>query len=333
MKNYSSITKASSRQTSNRRISILLGIGVLLLSLFFVGAFVVRPVVELVTTPVLYVQSWIRSSDAVIPSLLRDRSALTNQIAELRQSLMESSYDDEEISRLRAENDSLRTLLGEDEDKRVLAKVIAKPGMVPYDTMVIDAGSNEGITEHAPVFIGDSVVIGYVQKVFPETSVVLLVTSPGLESTAYVLGPNIYATAVGQGGGVLRLGVPQGIELSEGNVVIVPTLSGAMFGEVVAVESESARPEQYGFVTLEEALSTVYMVSVGTRPITPQSFSEVQEIIANTERRLLTTDVPVDMLLGTATTSSSTASTTEELEEDVSGAPQNTATDDANESA
>jgi hypothetical protein len=280
--------------------------------LFFMLSFLMKPLVELVVTPVVYVQHWVQDSEAVIPSFVRDRAALSNQIAELRQTLIERSYDQNTITALQAENAQLEALLGAEGERRHVANVLAKPGTVPFDTVVIDRGSNDGIQERAPVYIGDSVAIGYVEKVFPETSVVVLVTSPGMESTVYVLGPNIYTTAVGQGGGVLRVGVPQGIELAEGNTVIIPAISSAIFGAVVAVDSEPARPEQYGFVTLEAALSTLYVVSVGDQPVEPLSFSQVQDIIAESKRDLLKTEVPPDMLidLSDATSTASTTATT-----------------------
>lgn len=285
---------------------------------FFALSFLIKPLVELVVAPVVYVQHWVQDSEAALPSFVRDRVALANQIAELRQTITERSYDQNTITALQAENAKLEALLGAEGEVRTVANVIAKPGTVPFDTIVLDKGSNDGIMERAPVYIGDSVAIGYVEKVFPETSVVVLVTSPGMESTVYVLGPDIYTTAVGQGGGVLRVGVPQGIDLAEGNTVIIPAISSAIFGAVVAVDSEPARPEQYGFVTLEAALTTLYMVSVGNAPVESLSFSEVQDIIAASKRDLLKTDVPPEMLIDltdATSTASTTATTSPELGE------------------
>ncbi len=311
MKHYSSTTKVNSRRTSNSTLGPLFIVGSVVLVLFFFLSFLLRPLSELLVTPVIYMKHWVEDSEAVIPTFIRDRTALSNQIAELTQIITERSFDRSTIVELQAENKELQALLGADGERRTVANVLAKPGTVPFDTLVLDKGSEDGIVEQAPVYIGDSVVIGYIEKVFPQTSVVLLVTSPNVESTVYVLGPNIYTTAVGQGGGVLRVGVPQGIELSVGNTVIIPSISSALFGEVVAIDSEPSRPEQYGFVTLEEALSTLYLVAVGEAPIKPMSFSEVQEIIAGARRDLLKVDVPPEMLIDvTSATSSATSSAT-----------------------
>jgi len=309
MKNYSSTTKVNSRRTSNRTLGPLFIVGGVVVVLFFMLSFLLRPLAELVVTPVVYLKHWVEDSEAVIPTFMRDRAALSNQIAELTQIITERSFDQSTIAELQAENKELEALLGAEGEMRMVANVLAKPGTVPFDTIVLDKGSSDGIVEKAPVYIGDSVVIGYVEKVFPETSVVLLVTSPNVETTVYVLVTNIYTTAVGQGGGVLRVGVPQGIELTIGNTVIIPSISSALFGEVVAVDSEPSRPEQYGFVTLEEALSTLYVVAVGEDPIEPVSFSEVQEIIAGARRDLLTVDVPPDMLIDVTSATSTVTST------------------------
>lgn len=210
------------------------------------------------------------------------------------------AYDlalEEEVRYLQTENASLRQRLGSEDERRIAAGVIGRPAALPYDVLVIDRGEEDGVIKDAPVYAGEYHVIGFVAAVYRHSSVVALVTTPGFTSTVFVYGPNIYTTAEGQGGGVIRIHVPQGINLNAGDMVVMPSLSPGIYGTITAVDSVPSRPEQYGYVTSDTPIGSLRHVAVGTRPLSPISFEEAREAVDAARRELLSVPVPEGILI------------------------------------
>ncbi|OGG86035.1 hypothetical protein A2392_01030 [Candidatus Kaiserbacteria bacterium RIFOXYB1_FULL_46_14] len=241
----------------------------------------------------------------------------------LRQSLSNQDQTDVnletvELERLKAENTELRTLLGGESEARIAAGVIGRPTNLPYDVLVIDKGERDGIVKDAPVYVNDNQAIGFVVAVYGESSVVALVTTPGWRSTVYIYGPNIYTTAVGQGGGIARVHTPQGIKLEEGNIVVVPSLSAGIYGRISAIDSIPSRTEQYGYVAMNMSLNSLHLVSVGTRPLSTIDFETAKTVVNEAARALLEVSVPEGILIeaesASSTATSTTAATTTEVQ-------------------
>jgi len=212
-----------------------------------------------------------------------------------------------ELSALREENRRL-SLFKNDAGDDILAGVIGRPTALPYDVLFIDKGRNEGVKENAPVFAGSDAALGFVAAVYEHSSVIALVSTPGYVSTVYVYGPNIYTTAIGQGGGVTRIHVPQGVVLSVGDPVVMPSLARGIYGSITAVDSVPERPEQYGYMTSDIPLGSLRFVAVGREPIDKIDFETAKAVVGNVRRDFLLVDVPPDELIdagdnGTATSS------------------------------
>jgi cell shape-determining protein MreC len=200
-------------------------------------------------------------------------------------------------------------MLGSSEEQRIVAGVIGRPPGVPYDQIYLDRGIRDGVKEGAYVYFGNDQVVGYVNRVFNESALVRLFSSPGFVATVYVLGPDIYTYARGVGGGVIEITVPQGINLAVGNTVILPTLTPAIVGGVHAVDAVSTEPEQRGYVISSVPIQEIRYVTVGDRVVEDISFTDAQQNVEDTVSSLFVIDVPDDILVDTA---SSSATTTEE---------------------
>ncbi len=207
------------------------------------------------------------------------------------------SHDATELQHLREENASLRALLGDEEEPRVAAGVIGRPTALPYDVLMLDKGEADGIALNAPVYARENTVIGFVVAVYAQSSLVALVSTPGFTSTVYVYGPNIYTTAVGIGGGVTRIHVPQGIALATGDLIIIPSLSKGVYGAVNAVDSVPELPEQYGYVTSDIPINSLRAVAVGARALSVVDFEAARLEIEAAKRDFLMVDVPEGVLV------------------------------------
>lgn len=272
--------KRASRHSSQtkRRRRLLFGI-VVVLVLGYLLPHVYAAVGAAVLYPVHQVSAWVQESSASLPQYLRDRASVLAELRGLEEQLAKTGGAELALSRLEEENARLRALLGTTAPERQLARVINRPPAIAYDHLQIDVGRADGVAVGAPVYTGADAVIGTVIHVGQNFAFVELVTSPGFESTAYVLGPDVFATLEGVGGGVARVRLPQGIDLAPSQLVVLPGLESGVYGEVVSVENLATQPEQYGYVAPPVPLSSVRYVTVGAAPPPERSVPEIEESI------------------------------------------------------
>ncbi len=313
MKKFSSIMRVNSHRTSKvKKVQRMALLGIFAVVLLFVVPKVVATAASMVMMPVHVVENWFSKSTDSFPQYLRERSKLLDELNALTYTQSAQSGDRLTSVLLTQENQELRELLGIKGERRLVAGVIGRPNKMPYDVLVLDKGTNDGLVEGAPVFIGDDAVIGIISKTFAHSAVVTLVTTPGFTVSVYIIGPNIYTNAVGQGGGLLRIGVPQGIKLSEGNLVILPGVDAGIYGAIGKIQSVASEPEQYGFVSPEVPLASLRLVSVGTVSLEPKTFEEAQKVVSTVVKTVFEVPIPEGVLVTvlSSTTSSTTASST-----------------------
>ncbi len=312
MKNFSVKTKENFHHSSKERVGkkyILWIIGVVFALVFLRGA--VESVTSGISATLFSIRNYFHTSSATVPVFLRSRNELSMEIQELKQQLASSKGLDVTIDTLTQENEELRALLGASSTPRIVAGVVGRPPFTPYDTVVLDQGSDDGIVEYAPVFVGNNRAIGYVRKVFSESALVTLFSSPDVETTVYIFDSHIFTTAYGIGGGVVHLSVPQGVSLSEGSVVVLPSLDGGILGTVDEVQSIPTEPEQHAYVTLGMPLQGIHFVAVGAQPVEERTFADVQTVIDREEQKRFIIDVPETERLN-AVSSTTQSTTTEE---------------------
>ncbi|MCI0619688.1 rod shape-determining protein MreC [Candidatus Wolfebacteria bacterium] len=135
------------------------------------------------------------------------------------------------------ENRNLKSLLGRaGEYEYTLAWVLARPADTPYDTLIIDAGSVEGVQTGDRVFSEALVALGTVAEVFGRTSRIALFSSPGTETGVVFPESGLVATARGEGGGNFVVRVLEDEMIVEGTPVVLPGVSPTTIGVVHSVE-------------------------------------------------------------------------------------------------
>lgn len=279
-------------------------VAILLLVIFVLvsAKSIVSSVASIVTSPFYAVAHYFKESSATIPSFIRDRNLLIEEKRALETALASQQGIALTLEHAMQENKELRQMLGALPAERLVAGVIAQPPHTPYDTLVLDRGTDAGITQYAPVFHTNGAAIGYIRSVTARSAIVTLFSSPHAETTVYVFGPNIFARAEGQGGGVTRISIPQGIVVTEGDIVVLPALDGGLFGTIDAVESTPTGPEQNAFITLAAPIASIRLVSVGISPAEPIEFPDAFEAVEEAARRLFTIPIPDDIKeFGTST--------------------------------
>lgn len=138
---------------------------------------------------------------------------------------------------LREENFQLKEVLGRTVSRGdgVLATILSRPPQSSYDTVLLDAGVSEGINEGDLVEWKD-VALGTVVESYPRAAKVRLFSDSGRETNVLLGSTTVAVTATGQGGQNFRIRVPRTISVTEGDLVVLPSMRTMVVGVVARVE-------------------------------------------------------------------------------------------------
>ncbi len=142
------------------------------------------------------------------------------------------------------ENNQLKELLGRQPETKsfVLAAILTRPNRSPYDTIIIDGGSNVGITEGSRVYANMTIPIGEVHKVHDTTSIVMLFSNPG-QITEGILDPsNATVELIGRGGGNFEMTIPVDLVSESGSSVVFPGIHSEIIAIIDAIISQPSDP-------------------------------------------------------------------------------------------
>jgi hypothetical protein len=306
MRTSLSATKTNSRRgsRSGRRIGALFFVallGFVVLSFMRGG---VGGAVAFVVSPITDFKIWFGSSSATIPTFFRTHSSLVSEVTMLRENIEQRAADTFTISWLTKENDLLRRELGLREESRIVAGVLMHPSQTPYDTLLVDKGTRDGVVEGATVYVEGDIAIGSVIRAYESNALVELVSTSGVHSTAFIFGPDIFTDAEGQGGGIVRVSVPQDIPLAVGNLVVLPGASAGVYGAITHIEAPESSPQQFGYVAGPIPLASIRTVHISTARAPTLTYEEARAVVASASTTLFGVPIPDDVLIGTSTPTS-----------------------------
>ena len=157
-----------------------------------------------------------------LPQLLRDRSALQNQVVALEQQALDRDA-------LAQENQSLRKELGvtgvTKQQRKVLAHVLTE-GSDPSDRLLsLDVGTSQEVGIGQPVTV-EGALVGRIVQVSVNSAVVRPITSKKSAIQASVAGQN--GLLSGDGATSFIIDIPQGVELTQHAAVQSSGLGGSL---------------------------------------------------------------------------------------------------------
>jgi len=199
-----------------------------------------REILFRVASPFWSVRNSITSFFANDIELMRSKSALITENDLLKTEIQNNKEDDLLAQALKNENNDLKNILNRKNTSQngILATVLVKPFFSPYDTLIIDIGSADGISVGDQVIASGNIYIGSVVEVYEHTAKVVLYSSSG-EKINILIGANtIEKEATGMGGGYFSIEAPTGSGIKIGDPIIVPSISQNIFSTVEKIDAK-----------------------------------------------------------------------------------------------
>lgn len=122
------------------------------------------------------------------------------------------------------------------------AGVVARPPQSPYDTLLVSAGSSQGVSVGMEAFGPGGVPLGLVSAVFEDFARVSLFSMPKTKSEGWVGAAKNPLTVYGNGAGSFSATAPRAAQIAVGDLVYLPGPGALPVGSVVRVDGDASSP-------------------------------------------------------------------------------------------
>ncbi|KND47859.1 MAG: hypothetical protein AB201_03025 [Parcubacteria bacterium C7867-006] len=231
-------------------VSIVLG-GVLILGIFFLDFS--RNLFYSLARPLWISENFITAPFRGITNFFVFKNNLINQKLELEDEIASLKLKQIDYDVLLKENQELKDQIGRSGEKNLIfSRVLSRPPRSPYDTFVIDVGSNQGVFQADRVYMSDNIIVGVVKTVTPNTSLVELFSSGDNKQEAILSRTGASFVLVGKGGANFQIEVPRDADILWGDMFLYPGINSSVIGSVYYIDSSS-----------QSSFKTVYIRSPG----------------------------------------------------------------------
>ncbi|MEK7147506.1 MAG: rod shape-determining protein MreC [Patescibacteria group bacterium] len=232
------------KRALTRGALVLLGLVVLFVLNIYPPSFLRQPLIIL-TTPFWQTRDWGVDLLKTMFSPFADKNKLLEENIALKTELERKNLALAALADLAVENQELKELGGRNvKEPFVLAAILNRPPISPYDTLIIDAGSAEGIAVGDIAAVDENSAIGEVSSVAKNSAVVSLYSTPERETPVAVGIERTAAPARGRGGGNFEVRLPKSVTLEIGDVIALPSINHRLLGFVSKIETGSNDPFQ-----------------------------------------------------------------------------------------
>lgn len=248
----------------NSRLKIILIIIIIIILFFISRAGLFGGTINIIAVPLWKMSNYMSDKFSDMFSTVRSKKSLISEIRTLKEELGMTSANLLIQKVYQKENEDLKTLLGRDNDKtkNILSAVLVRPGMSPFDIMIIDIGASSDVKVGDRVLYNGSLIIGTVAEVDMKSSKVKLFSSPGEKHIALIGPKSTQVEVEGFGAGSFVAKLPRDMEIKEGDEVIMPSVSTSILGFVQKIESSVADSFQKIIFKIPINLSEIKWVEV-----------------------------------------------------------------------
>lgn len=124
----------------------------------------------------------------------------------------------------------------------IVASVLARPPVAPYDVLIIDQGVEDGVALGALVTGNGGTPIGTIGQADATQSRVTLFSTHGIQTAGWAGDSRIPVTLTGAGAGAFTASVPKAAGVKEGDGVYIASSGAYPVGTVVKIEVDPSSP-------------------------------------------------------------------------------------------
>ena len=224
------LPRSRNRTEYKKKLGFLAGlfiVGALLFSLF--DSFIISAISPLWRAENAFSRSLGKTLDYFHTqnSLVRDNESLKERITSLELSLM-------------AESPLTTTFKAEGGEIR--GAVLTHPPQSPYDVLIVDVGSRDGVVLGALAGLPEGPELGVVSEVFRSNSKIKLFSAPGEKTNAVLERHQVVVVLEGAGAGNFKLSLPRETEVVVGDRILSPSRAGALMAVVEEVNLSPTDP-------------------------------------------------------------------------------------------
>lgn len=200
------------------------------------------------------------------------KSTLRIQNESLREELYALRVRETEFNQMKIEYQDLKVLLGDvassSSRTTTLSRVLSKPPFTPYDSFVVDKGSDGGVSVGNLVYANDTLVIGRISSVTSRVSFVTLFSSGGEEQEFGVSRTGVSVNVLGKGGGNFELYVPKDFDIVIGDQLTELASPQSVVATVYVVDESSQNSFKKVYARVPKPIFQSKWVSIETT-VTP----------------------------------------------------------------
>lgn len=197
-----------------------------------------------VLTPVISLGRRVGNNFGNINVFFTSKKSLIDENNELRNKLLEGEARLANYEALFNENEKIKEILLRKGESRqmVLSGILGNPNQSPYNTLIIDAGTDNGVDVGNQVFAYGDVPIGIVKDVSSRTAKVVLYSTYGEKLSAVLSGSDTFVELIGRGRGNFEVVLPRDFDLANGTSVLLPGIHPYTIALVTDVISDPRDP-------------------------------------------------------------------------------------------
>jgi cell shape-determining protein MreC len=248
-------------------VRIAAGVAALLFLFFFREAVFngLSGVSQGVLHPVLVLGRGIGEKFGNLGSYFVSKNSLYRQNQDLQSKLNSDEARMMNYDSVVADNLNLKEVLGRKNEKTpmTLAAILSKPNQSPYDTLIIDAGQENGIKTGSTVFALGNIPIGRIVETYPNSAKVVLFSNAGEKTTVNISGKNLSAELLGRGGGNFEMIMPKDFTLQAGDQIVLPGINSFVVAITETIISDPRDPFTKALLSSPVNVQALKFVQVG----------------------------------------------------------------------